>query len=106
MEVDLASITNRVNIFLFSKNLCTNNIRRVTRANAINTLADAFTLAHHNLLKVKKYEELLYNEEHEPGKINHIVASSKGASGNGEVNQSNRGVLNKTNKIYTYLGTC
>ena len=39
----------------------------------INTLADAFKLASHSLLKLKKYKGLVYNEEQEIGEINQTV---------------------------------
>ena len=58
--VDPANITNRVIISLFIKNIYNKDIRRrVARAKAIITLTDAFRLAHHNLLKLKKYEGLV-----------------------------------------------
>ena len=57
MGVDPANIPNRVIIFLFIKNLYNKDIRRrVAGAKIINTLADAFKLGHHSLLKLKKYE--------------------------------------------------
>ena len=56
----------------------------------IITLADTFKLAHHSLLKLKKYERLVYNEEQDIGQINQIVDLSKDVSGTGEIKQSNR----------------
>ena len=51
-------------IFLFIKNLYSKFIRwRVASVKVINALADTFKLAHHSLLKLKKYESLVYNEE-------------------------------------------
>ena len=38
----------------------------------INTLADAFRLAHHSLLKLKKYEGVVYNEDQTIAEINEI----------------------------------
>ena len=50
MGTDPAIVTNRVIIFLFIKNLFNKNIRRrVAGTKAINTLPDAFRLAHYSL---------------------------------------------------------
>ena len=49
-------------IFLFIKNLYNKEIRRVANAKVIDTLTDIFKLAHYGLLKLKKYESLVYNE--------------------------------------------
>ena len=105
MGVDPVNITNRVIIFLFMKNIYNKDRRRVAGTKTINTLAGAFKLAHCNLLKLKRYEGLVYNGEQEIGKINQIVDLSKDVSGTGKIKQSNRSTLNKTNKIYL-LGTC
>ena len=64
LGVDPANIMNSVINFLLIKNLCNKDIkRRVAGVKCINTLADAFILAHHSLLKLKKYEGLVHNEE-------------------------------------------
>ena len=103
MGVDPANITNTVIIFLSIQNLYTKDIsRRVASAKVINTQADAFKLVHHSLLKLKKYEGLVYKEEQE---INQIVDTSKDIDGTGDIKQSNKSALNK-NKNYTYWGTC
>ena len=47
----------------------------------INIPAGTFKLAHQSLLKLKKYEGLLYNEEHEVSKINLITDTHKGTDG-------------------------
>ena len=84
--VDPANITNRVIIFLFIKNLYNKDIRRrVAGANIINTLADTFKLSHHSLIKQKKYEGLVYNEEQEIGDISQIVGISKNIGGIGNI---------------------
>ena len=55
LGTDPANITNGVIIFLFVKNLYDKDIwRRVAGAKTLNTLVDAFKLAHHGLLKLKK----------------------------------------------------
>ena len=91
--VDPANITNRVPIFLFIKNLYNRNIRkRVAGAKVVNSLADAFTLAHHSLLKLKKYKALVYSEEQEIGEINQTVGISKDIGGTDSIKQSNKSV--------------
>ena len=106
MGLDLANITNSMIIFLFIKNLYNQNIRRrVAGMKVVNTL-DSFKLAHHNLLELKKYGGLVYNEEQVIGKISQFVHLSKGVSGAGKINQSNRSTQNMTNRNYTYWGTC
>ena len=42
----------------------------------IGTLADAFRLAHHSLLKLKKYEGLLYHNKHTIDEISEITDST------------------------------
>ena len=64
------NITNRVIIFLFIKNLYNCDIQKcIAGPKTINTLADAFKLADQSLLKLKKYEGLLHNEEYEVSEI-------------------------------------
>ena len=71
MGTDPAIITNRVIIFLFIKNLYNKDIqRRVVGVKVLNTLADAFKLAHHSLLKLIKYEGLVYNKDQIIAEIN------------------------------------
>ena len=61
-------------MFLFIKNLYNIDIRwHVAGAKTINTLADAFKLAYHSSLKLKKYDGLLYNDEHAIAEINQIT---------------------------------
>ena len=51
-------------IFLFIKNLYNKVIQRwVAGTKTICMLAYAFTLVHHSLLKLKKYEGLVYNKD-------------------------------------------
>ena len=74
MGVHPASITNRVIIFLFIKNLYNWDISwYIAGAKVINTLADAFKVAHQSLLKLKKYKGLLYIDECELSEINQIT---------------------------------
>ena len=70
MGADPANIMNRVIIFLFIKNLYNCDTQKyIAGAKTVHTLADTFKLAHQSLLKLKKYEGLLYNEEHEVSQI-------------------------------------
>ena len=48
---------------------------------AINTLAHTFKLAHHNVLKLKKYEGFVCNKEQQIEQINHIVDLSQDIDG-------------------------
>ena len=62
---------------MFIKNLYNKDIRLwLAGTKTINTLADAFRLAHHSLLKLKKYEGLAYNDEHTITEINEIIYST------------------------------
>ena len=71
LGTDPDNITNRVIIFQFVKNLYNKDIqRRVAGAKTLNTLADAFKLAHYSLLKLKRYEGLVYNEDQTIAEIN------------------------------------
>ena len=64
-------------IFLFVKNLYNKDIqRRVAGAKTLNTLADTFRLAHHSLIKLKKYEGMVYNEDPAIAEINEIADST------------------------------
>ena len=54
MGADPAQITNRVIIFLFIKNLCNHEMKKISGAKMINILVDTFKLAHQSLLKLKK----------------------------------------------------
>ena len=72
--VDLANIMNKVIILLFIKNL-------------------------YNKDMLKKYGDLVYNEEQEIGEINQIVDISKDIGGTGKIKQSHKIVLSRTNKI-------
>ena len=71
----------------------------------LNTLANAFKLANHILLKLMKYEGLVYNKEQETGEIDKIVDFTKKIGGTCNIQQSCRSALNKSNINYTYLGT-
>ena len=56
---------NKLVILLFVKNLYNKEIcRRVAGAKNINTLLDAFKSAQMNLLKLKKYEGLVSDDDH------------------------------------------
>ena len=103
MGVYLANITNWVIILLFIKNFCNKDIRwLVAGAKTIKTLADTFKLAHHSLLKLMKYKELVYNEEHELAEITEIIDTSKDIGRSNISEQPEKNVLDKTHKLYTY----
>ena len=69
-------------------------------------LADPFKLAHHSLLKLKKSEGLVYNEELELAEINQIVETPKDISRGNNFKPPDKSILNKTHINHTYLGTC
>ena len=65
MKMDPSTINNKLVIVLFIKNMYSKEIcRRVAGAKNINTLLDAFKSAQMNLLKLKKYEGLVSDNEH------------------------------------------
>ena len=65
MKMDSSRIKNNLGIVLFVKNMYNKNIcRRVPGAKNINTLLNAFKSAQMNLLKLKKYEGLVPDDEH------------------------------------------
>ena len=72
--------------------------------NVVYTLADAFKLVHHSLLKLSKYEGLINQEEQEIEEINQTVYIAKDIGGIDNIKESNKCILNKTNKNYTYWG--
>ena len=72
----------------------------------IDTLADTFKLPHQSILKLKKYEALLYIDEHEVSEINQIIDTQNDTNGGNNSKCSYRNVLNKTSKNLTYWGTC
>ena len=79
MGIDQTNITNHVIIFFFIRNLYNNRDTGwwVAGTKTINTLADTCRLAHHNLLKLKKYEGLVYHDEHAIAEINQITDTMK-----------------------------
>ena len=63
MGINPANITNCVIILFFIKNVYNKDIRQwVAGAKTISPLADAFRLAHHSLLNLKKYKGLTYHD--------------------------------------------
>ena len=103
MGEDPANIMNRMIILLFKKNLDNKDRRRrVASVKVINTLADTFKLAYYNLLKLKKYEGLIYSKEQEIAEINQTVDLTKGIGGTGDIKQSCKSELNKIIENYTY----
>ena len=72
----------------------------------INTLADAFKLAHQSLLKLKTYKGLFYNDECVVSEINPNTDTHRDTDGSNNIKSSNTDALNKTNKNYIYWGTC
>ena len=74
MGVDPSSITKGVIILLFIKNLYNQDIQHcIAGTKMIYTLAYAFKLAHQSLFKLKKYNGLLYNDDHDISEINEIT---------------------------------
>ena len=72
MKIDPSAINNKLVIVLFVKNMYSKEIhRRVAGAKNINTLLDAFKSAQMNLLKLKRYEGLVCDDEH--GHIVHAL---------------------------------
>ena len=69
-------------------------------------LTNTFKLAHHSLLKLKKYKGLVYNDEHEVAEISQIIDTSKDIGRSNNSYQQDKSVLNKTHKYYTYWGPC
>ena len=74
------SIDNKLVIMLFIKNIYNKDIRwRVAGVKNINTLLDVFKMAQWNLLKLKKYEGLVSedNSVHTIHTVNQISDVSK-----------------------------
>ena len=94
MKHNLTNIDNKPVIILFIKNLYYNDIRlRVTDVKNVNTLLDAFKKAQWNLLKLKKYESLVSEDNsihsfHTVNQISDISKSSGHFSQPGNVNQT------------------
>ena len=100
-----ANITNCVIIFLFIKNVYNKDIRWwVAGAKTISTLADSFKLAHHSLLKFKKYEGLVYNDKHAIAEINQITETLTNINVGNRPKPPEKALQNKTNKSYTFWG--
>ena len=99
MGIDPANITNLVIIFLFIKPLYNKDIRwQVSGTMTISTLADAFRLAHHSLLKVQKYEGLMYNDEHAIAEITQITDTLTNTKVGNRPKTQDKDLQNKTNK--------
>ena len=91
MGIDSTNITYREIIFLFIKHLYNKDIRRwVAGTKTINTLADAFRLAHHSLLKLKKYEGLVYSEDQPIAEFNEITDSASNMKVNNQPKTSDK----------------
>ena len=72
MKMDSSTINNKLVIILFVKNMYNKEIHKgVAGAKNINTLLDVFKSAQMNLLKLKKYEGLV--SDNEEGCIVHAV---------------------------------
>ena len=64
MKCDPANIDNKLVIVLFIKNFYNKDIRcRVAGAKNVNTILDAFKMAHWKLLKLKKYKGLVSEDD-------------------------------------------
>ena len=65
-------------------------------------LADAFRLAHPNLLKLKKYEGLVYNEDHELLEIQELTDKLTNINEKNKSKLITKNTINKTSKNCTY----
>ena len=70
----------------------------------IGTLADVFRLAHHSLLKLKKYEGIVYHDQHAIVEINEITDSTTNANIINRSKTLDKDPQDKTNKNYTFWG--
>ena len=105
MGIDPANITNHVIIFLFIKALYNKDIRWwVSGAKTISTLADIFWLAHQSLFKLKKYEGLVYNDEHAIIEINEITDTMINIKVGNRPRNLDKNPQDKTDKKYPFLG--
>ena len=92
-ECNLMNTDDKPVIVLFIKNLHNKDIRwRVTGSKNVNTLLDAFKMAQCNLLKLKRYKDLMSenNSIHSIHTVNQISGISKSSgliSQSGNVNQ-------------------
>ena len=66
---------------------------------------NTYKLAHQSLLKLKKYEGLLYNKEHEVSEMQQHTDICKDTNDNNKSKLSNKNTTNTANNTYTYLGT-
>ena len=64
----------------------------------INTVADAFRLAHHSPLKLKKYEGLVYNDKHTIAEINQMTDTLTNTKVGNRQNTAGKDLQNKANK--------
>ena len=105
MGADPVNIMNRVIIFLFINNLYNCDINKcIAGAKTINTLADACKL-YQSLLKLKHMKVYCTMRNMKCLKYNGKLTCTD-TSNNSRNKFANRNTLNKTNKTYTYLGTC
>ena len=72
----------------------------------LKTLADAFRLAHHSLLKLIRYEGLVHNEDRIIAEINEIADSTSNIKLNNWPKMSDSKQKNKNTKNYTFWGNC
>ena len=72
----------------------------------IDILADTFRLAHNILLKLKKYEGLVCNEDQTVTEINEIMDLTSNMKVNTHSKTLDRDQQNKYTKNYTFLGHC
>ena len=84
MKMDPSTINKELVILLFVKNMYNKEIYRwVAGAKNINTLLDAFKSAQMSLLKLKKYEGFVSDDEHTVHAVDQIM--SKGLDMTGAV---------------------
>ena len=63
-------------------------------------------LGKHSLLKLKKYEELVYNEDNAIVAINEITDLTSHMKVSNEPKNSDKDQQNKNSKNYTFSGNC
>ena len=78
----------------------------VADTKTINILPDAFRLAHHILLQLKKYEGLMYHDKHAIAEINQITDTMTNTKVGNRSKTPDKYSQNKTNKNYTFWGNC
>ena len=66
---------------------------------------DTFKLTHHNLLKLKKYEGLVYNDDHAIAEINYITDTLTSINMGNKSKTPDKDLQNKTKKVTSSVET-